>query len=165
VVTNEDWAWFAGLFEGEGTIGFTGANTVRLAIKMTDRDVLERAQRVAGGKVRRSPRKNIPAHWKPIWDWYIDRSDLVGPVLEKIEPYLLARRRGRLEEAQQRLSNVRRDGYCKHGHKLDEGHLYIGPKGERRCKICSNERARQWHIDHKEDRNAKQLARYYAAKT
>jgi len=159
MATEIEWAWFAGVFEGEGSVAFTGTNTVRLIVKMTDRDVLMRLQKIAGGVVYPRKRLDMPAHYKDQWDWYIDRSDLVLETMGRIKPYLGIRRLQRFEEAEERLRNVRRNGYCKNGHKLDEGHLYVGPKGQRRCKTCANERARQYHQDHKEDRNAKQRER------
>ena len=160
MATEIEWAWFAGVFEGEGTFASTGRYTVRLSVKMTDRDILEKLQVIAGGTIKDVQRRYEPAHYKQIWTWYLDKSDEVSVAMERIKPYLGSRRLARLEEAQKRLSNVRRDGYCKRGHKLDEGHLYVGPKGERRCKTCSNERARQYHQDHKEKRCADQRARY-----
>lgn len=40
-------AWGAGLFEGEGSL-FPNAGSVRLVVKMTDRDVVERFARLIG---------------------------------------------------------------------------------------------------------------------
>lgn len=51
MTTIKDVAWLAGLLEGEGTFGyFNGTPTIQIA--MTDRDVIDRAAKTMGIKVR-----------------------------------------------------------------------------------------------------------------
>jgi hypothetical protein len=50
-------AWLAGIFEGEGSVGIswptrTNRPYVQARIGMTDLDVLEHVQRVAGGRLK-----------------------------------------------------------------------------------------------------------------
>src|SRR5512146_946073 len=104
MATDIEWAWLAGLFEGEGHIGLVGQNSVRLMINMTDLDVLERVRDIAGGTIVTVKEKRVPNHWKPKWCWSLGNQDGVRPALERMKPYLLSRRLARLEEAQQRLS-------------------------------------------------------------
>lgn len=50
--------WFAGLFEGEGSVGAPkGGRALRAAIVMSDLDILKRAQKIMGGKLD-GPRKS-----------------------------------------------------------------------------------------------------------
>lgn len=49
------WAWVAGLFEGEGCVGKYGRNSW-LAVEMKDKDILERLQQITGfGTIRFKP--------------------------------------------------------------------------------------------------------------
>jgi hypothetical protein len=130
-----EWAWFAGLFEGEGHIGLVGANSVSLRINMTDRDVLERVCALVGGSIVTLAKVN---EQKQRWCWQVVREDRVRVALERMKPYLMSRRLARLEEAERRLAQVRRHGYCHKGHRLDAVNLLISPTS-RRCRICQRE--------------------------
>ena len=102
-----DWAWFAGLFEGEGCILFTNKNSVRLAISSTDHDVLSRAQAIAGGSVTGPYEPRGMGH-KVQWEWRLNRTELIQEVLAQIEPYMGERRLARINEATDRLAQCRR---------------------------------------------------------
>ena len=59
-------AWAAGLFDGEGTILFSG-NRVTAQMSMTDLDLLERMQASFGGSIYAIAKRK--AHWKDAWVW------------------------------------------------------------------------------------------------
>lgn len=141
MATEIEWAWFAGWFEGEGCIGLTGVHSVRLMAPSTDRDVLERVQHLAGGTIV-ATKKSSPMH-RPKWFWSVGHQDEVRLLLAHLKPYLLSRRLERLEEAEKRLSNVRRHGYCKHGHPMEGENLYVSPGGQRMCRACAARRDRE----------------------
>ncbi|MBZ0306596.1 MAG: LAGLIDADG family homing endonuclease, partial [Anaerolineae bacterium] len=51
IVHENEWYWFAGLYEGEGSVSKPPASEprrFRLSIEMTDLDVLQRAGRMLG---------------------------------------------------------------------------------------------------------------------
>src|SRR5690349_5515236 len=87
--------WLAGLFEGEGSFGFSHGKPKQLKIHMTDLDVLERVQEWFGGTISATTKQQ--EHWKDSWLWQIGGS--AGLELAKqIRPYLLGRRQQRCDE-------------------------------------------------------------------
>lgn len=106
MVRSVDIAWAAGLFEGEGTIGFNlgrYGTRVRIVpcIQMTDRDVIEKLKLVLKVGTVHGPylSKNAPKHHIPCFRWQIGRqSDAIG-FLMTILPLLGERRRQRAEDA------------------------------------------------------------------
>lgn len=89
-------AWAAGLFEGEGTIGIIKGR-VRVAIHMTDYDVLEKLRDNFGGQIYNT--KKQKDHHKQSWVWTITSTENAMSFLMDIEPYLGSRRKARIDEA------------------------------------------------------------------
>jgi hypothetical protein len=142
MATDLEWAWAAGLFEGEGCISYTGKNSVTLSLGMTDRDVIDRFAAVAGcGSIA------VQAHHrsKTLYRWHIGDQDRVREILGRLEPWLGQRRRERMIGAWERLSRVRRKGFCKRGHPMSGENTYTSPKGQVFCRTClrSREAARR----------------------
>jgi hypothetical protein len=98
--------WFAGLFEGEGSVSAgKGGLTLRAGITMSDLDILQRAQKIIGGRLngpikprgvgqadgsRALLRRNGTPH-KPLWAlrWSGWRAAMM---MERLIPYLGVRR-------------------------------------------------------------------------
>lgn len=102
-VADPRFAWFVGLFEGEGSVfafeSSPGRYSLRLSIGMTDLDVLERARDATGkgsisGPYRRSP-SNLaaPCSPKPLWQWTVGKADDCLELIEAMMPLLGGRRR------------------------------------------------------------------------
>lgn len=90
-MTTNETAWAAGLYEGEGHIGFSGGR-IQMRINSTDVDVLERFQQIFGvGKVY-GPYKSGP-RCKPIYHWACYRRANVEMVVNQILPLLGERRK------------------------------------------------------------------------
>ena len=93
------WAWFAGLFEGQGSAAYhrTARHRVRLQVKTTDEDVAQLAHSRVGGKVfgpyQYTYRDGVAR--KPYWIWASDGLD-PSRVAAAIWPWLGERRRNRL---------------------------------------------------------------------
>jgi hypothetical protein len=91
----EEFAWAAGLFEGEGSI--TLAPRPRLQMKMADEDVVRRFAEIIGvGKVYGpygpydyEPPKRLQK--KPTWMWVCE-GRRASEALEALRPWLSARR-------------------------------------------------------------------------
>jgi hypothetical protein len=102
-VTEAEWAWAAGLFEGEGTILASLKNgrwrKLELQLKMTDEDVVRRFHSIVGGRMfgPYQYQQDDGSHRKEWWLW---RSDGVDParILRTMWPWLGVRRRARAEE-------------------------------------------------------------------
>ena len=99
-------AWAAGLFEGEGTITprKTAANHLwQLAVTSTDEDVITRLHQALGGKIY-GPYGYVNStnrrreHHKPYWRWSVSDRLGIEAVAAKLRPYLMERRRSRLDE-------------------------------------------------------------------
>lgn len=100
--TEDELAWAAGLFEGEGWITERlrkdGIKIPTLGLRSTDEDVLRTFHRILGmrGTIN-GPLAGRPANWKPIWQWLVQHKAAreVAPVLF---PRLHARRQKRMIE-------------------------------------------------------------------
>ena len=93
-------AWAAGLFEGEGYAVLNKRKPVvlRLAIEMTDRDVIERFATIVGVGNANGPRRRSNPRWQPLWRWQSDCIGDIRHVLGLIGPYLLSRRAAKVAE-------------------------------------------------------------------
>lgn len=92
-------AWAAGLFEGEGTIYIADKpkRTVRVAITMTDLDVLEEMKLVFGGYLREERVAN--KKYKAAYRWYLPGKREARKFLLFIIPFLFSRRLKKAKEA------------------------------------------------------------------
>lgn len=96
-----DWAWFAGIFEGQGSVVYhrSARHRVRLQFKSTDEDVVQLAASRVGGKVfgpyQYRYRDGILR--KAFWIWTSDGLD-PRAIATEIWPWLGMRRRSRLTD-------------------------------------------------------------------
>lgn len=88
-------AWFAGLFEGEGTFAFNSGKPRALALTSTDRDVIDVIVKYFGGYVHEV--KSRKPHHKQAWLWQARSSEAIG-IAEQLEPFLLGRRAERCRQ-------------------------------------------------------------------
>lgn len=114
MITKEQTAWAAGLFEGEGFINFRPGNGdklyVRLGIRMTDRDVLDRFCAIVGvGKIYGPFPATSPADGeaKDYSEWRTFRSEDVRRILETFMSYFGERRAIKAEEAMLLLDDIK----------------------------------------------------------
>jgi len=94
--------YLAGILDGEGYISLKPSRggsgmIIRVGVNMTDLDVLERCQEIAGAGVIAGPR--IRGTNKPIWIWNINHQRDAVAVLMTVYPLVGARRKRRIEEA------------------------------------------------------------------
>src|SRR6266566_3562043 len=78
-VAMKDVYWLAGFLEGEGSFPSRApfANTARIAVDTTDRDVAERAASLLGGRVCvRAP--NNRTHYRPVYIVRVGRAQAIG---------------------------------------------------------------------------------------
>ena len=92
-IDREFWSWFAGFWEGEGSLTKNG----RVSICQKDKTPLEFIQSKLGGSLNLRQRKsNFPPH-NPIWVWYVSLRRDVIKVAESMFPYLKFRQKKVLE--------------------------------------------------------------------
>jgi hypothetical protein len=157
-IEQSDLLWLAGLLEGEGYFSSSNNNSsnIKIGIKMTDKDVMERVANILGvGVVYCKPEKS---HWKP---QYVVRlsNKRAKELMELLHPLMGLRRKAAIETALSsyketdrsvnayRAWDTRRKLYppkshCKHGHEYTTENTYISPKGGRFCKECNRMRGR-----------------------
>jgi hypothetical protein len=105
-MTEVELAWVAGLLEGEGcffpieykTKGYRPYTYARVAVLMTDLDVLQRLQELTGigHSDGPTPRKD-PRH-KPIWHWVASENKESITLMRAVYPLMGERRRARIDE-------------------------------------------------------------------
>lgn len=123
-MTPEDAAWSAGLFEGEGHVLREGYG---LVVRMTDRDVLERMERVCGGRLALRPQPGAKAHHKDVWTWKITGVKNVWALAQVWWPYLGERRRAALARQLSAWAIARTKGFR---WMVDK--RYVNPSAEAR---------------------------------
>ena len=98
-MSEPDWAWVAGLYEGEGTCYFhSGQRTtggwiaqIRIQLAMCDEDVVNRLPEMTGmGKVYH---KNLKGPRKNQWAWVVTNHVDVYMFAKTVWPWLGVRRR------------------------------------------------------------------------
>jgi hypothetical protein len=92
-----NYAWVAGIVEGEGWFSPSKNGSVRMTIGSTDRDVLENVQKVTGLGNISKPYYRENAN-KPMYYWTLQRREDVKKVLLAIRPYMLSRRTAQIDE-------------------------------------------------------------------
>jgi len=100
IPSEAEWAWVAGLFEGEGTVFADGTQKTKrvLAIVMTDKDVIEHAAFVFGTGNVTGPYANGGHSRKPVYRWKTAKLSEVKRICKEMEPWLGERRRTKMQE-------------------------------------------------------------------
>lgn len=117
-----DLMWFAGLYEGEGSLAIFNSGTTRrwqLAIAMTDRDVIEKARRIAGvGSITSHARGKLHPkdERKTIFQWRVCARAEVADLIEQILPHLGSRRAAKARQALAELLDPR----CKRHREAED---------------------------------------------
>lgn len=106
-------SWFAGVFEGEGSIkcmkikSRADSYALSLVIKMTDEDIILRCLDAIGvGRVKGPYHEH--AKNKPMWYWEVTSQGEIVKVLDKLYPMLGVRRK---EKAREVLSYINRKAW------------------------------------------------------
>jgi hypothetical protein len=133
--TPEEWAWAAGLFEGEGWIGMNGG-TVAIAIHMTDRDVLERFQTVLEGGHIQGPYDKGPRR-RPMYQYTTGHRDIVRRACQMLLPWLGERRSARVIELSPQIREPRPTSPdCGWDASTSWGVTRHSRRGEPPCQSC-----------------------------
>lgn len=90
------YAWAGGLFDGEGTISID-KNKIRVAVVMTDFDILETFKLNFGGSLIEQTKR--VDYYKDQWRWSLTNNQESCLFLTKILPFLHSRRTLRAQEA------------------------------------------------------------------
>lgn len=136
-----DWAWAAGLFEGEGS-AVAVPRRVALTVTSTDRDVLERYGAIisCGRLVSLPPR---PSPWKPCFSWEVYRSADILRIIERFLPWLCTRRAEQIHRLRVRWTNLpdpANGETCEYGERYGYGWQHRTRLKEAPCARC-----REWN--------------------
>lgn len=99
-LTEADWAWAAGFYEGEGSITYSFTNQrqtgmMRMQIGQKDREPLNRWLYVVRcGKINGPYERDA----RPIYYWQMGQRDEIARIYHKISPWLSQRRKGQFAE-------------------------------------------------------------------
>ena len=97
MITSPQIAWLTGLLEGEGFFGISD-RVITIVLKMTDRDIVERAASLLSGRVYDLPLRGPDRPWKPQFVTYAKGPRAAGWLMT-IYAWLGERRRGQVREA------------------------------------------------------------------
>lgn len=86
-----DWAYFAGLLDGEGCIHRKSRGTVGIKISMTDKSVLDWVHHTFAGRLYARRASNERS--SPWWSWEIERQVDVRFILQNVLPFLKVKQR------------------------------------------------------------------------
>lgn len=154
-------AWAAGLFEGEGYIGFVKrgpGHVAVMAVSMTDEDVVRSFHarvgvgRVDGPYIRGGKRK-------PSWQWHAIGFENAQALVVAFWPWLGQRRRATalevLREARTQRARSRYRRECPRGHEYTpENTLTIRRRSNdritRHCRICTSASNAAWQRANRE---------------
>jgi intein/homing endonuclease len=97
--TSEEWAWFAGLFEGEGSLSRCRPKkgAWRLSLRMTDKDVIQRVASMLGGAMYDNRDRRKATH-KQAWSWQEGSQSRINEIVTAIYPLMGARRKAKMDE-------------------------------------------------------------------
>ena len=99
-------AWATGIIEGEGYFVIHKQKYAgQIGIRMTDLDVLQRIQKLWGGKIYDVKSKQSEAHpeWKRAYVWLISKKKDIYKILETMMPMLQSRRAYKAQNLLDRL--------------------------------------------------------------
>jgi hypothetical protein len=98
--SGEEIAWFAGLFEGEGSLSRARPNggCWRMTLRMTDEDVVRRVHGLFGGQVYDDRRDRKNYKHKRAWQWQLGSQAEIDALLDLIYPHMGVRRRAKMDE-------------------------------------------------------------------
>ena len=99
--TKEEVAWFAGLFEGEGSLSRNRPNpnsSWRMSLKMADRDIISRIKEIFGGKMYDEPHHHINPNHKDLFLWQLSTQKEISDIVIAIYPFMGKRRQAKMDE-------------------------------------------------------------------
>lgn len=97
MITSPQIAWLTGLLEGEGFFGISD-RAITIVLKMTDRDIVERAASLLSGRVYDLPLRRPDRPWKPQFVTYAKGPRAAGWMMT-MYAWLGERRRGQVRQA------------------------------------------------------------------
>lgn len=148
---NADFAWFCGVFEGEGHVSHRsngqGGTTRGLTIGSTDYDVLQRVRDITGVGNIKGPYERSGTN-KPMYVWFVGRWNAVEPLIQAMLPWMGTRRRLKLEallaDPPKRIRLSQDGNGCHKGHPFTTRNTRIEKDGSRTCRTCASENMRRY---------------------
>jgi hypothetical protein len=145
LISTRDIMWLAGLLEGEGCFRWN-VDTAHISLRMSDRDVVERAHRLLGatqGIVVQEPERKPGINSKrTMYRVQICGKRAMGWMMT-LYPLMGERRRAKIRDViatwrGRPVSNAAKT-HCKRGHQLFGGNLRMrASNGQRTCRACEH---------------------------
>ena len=154
MVNDRALAWIAGFLEGEGSF-CGGISQFTVSAVQVQKEPLDRLHLALGGFLK----PYINQRGTLIWRWTINGAYAMG-VAYTLYTFMSPRRREQIRRMVARWKTrpgKKRTGqfrvtHCQEGHELGPHNTYRRVGKGRTCKICANEQARRWSLEHPERR-------------
>lgn len=133
-----DRAWFAGFFEGEGSVDGTAKNGKRyykIGIAQVNPEPLLRVQDIAGGSIRLQRRSQTNPRHSDVYHWQAS-GETARAAVREILPLMSEKRRKQMQPVIA-FKPAPPKSHCGKGHEFTPENTYTYPDGMRRqCKTC-----------------------------
>jgi hypothetical protein len=145
--TRENLAWLAGLLEGDGcfTVG-SSQGLLRLECAMSDLDVLQKAQDIAGTGNISGP-YNYGIGSKAMYRWHVTTTKNAYALMVALYPWLGNRRKNRILDLLEsfRVYGIKlsKPTKCPQDHLYLSENTYITSNGSNGCRECRRESVRR----------------------
>lgn len=142
-----DYAWAAGFYEGEGTIHLMkSGGSVVLAVNQVTLEPLERLVEIFGGMIYGPHSYNDN---QPIYRWNVYNRQHAQQIILKMWPWLSQRRQEQawsvFDRHQDRLDQQNENMlYCRKGLHLKSEFYSESKSGKRWCRACATETRKAW---------------------
>lgn len=150
MVTTNQIYWLAGFLDGEGS--FQNANTPLISINQTDLDLVERVKQITNCS-NSIGITEANGNRKTLYYFTITGMSAIQWMMT-IYPIMSVRRKSQIREIiatwKQRKRTQKGVDYCSKGHSLLEAeNCYLRENGRKICKICHNERTKEYKTNTK----------------
>lgn len=148
-------AWLAGILEGEGTFDVMEGKYIRITCGMTDKDIIERVQKIVNAGSVKTYTKSLPR--KPLHVWTLCSQREVLDVLCAITPLMGERRRAKILEQANVAINTNRETkkrilakvervHCFNGHVFEDVGFFM--RGNSKvCRQCKRDSITKWRTN------------------
>ncbi len=154
-LTEVDWAWAAGFYEGEGSVyqksGARWPSAPQIHIQQVNKEPLVWLQEKFGGEIY-GPRIPKNPNAQPYWAWNVNRYEEAKAFAYGILPWLSDKKRSELMQKIEFHENIKEVAlnYCSKVHDKSQKRTVFGTNGGTVCLECESERKRAAYARKKE---------------
>lgn len=138
-----DLKWVAGILEGEGAFVLTtryDKPNIAILLSMMDDDVVQDVFDIVKVGTMSGPSE------KGVYRWQVNKQADAAALMMTLYPLMKERRQTQIKRCLEAWRKIpyRHQRPCPNGHIMEGDNLYISKPGTRQCRICRNERSREY---------------------